>query len=134
METTTTAITIANATQAGPYCSFVPETPEQKKALYNAMTRPDHKFSDYVNREVKICNVFVEGVEMVDATTGETFRAPRIVLIDDKGESYAAVSSGVYRDLVRICQVYGNAPWDGLTVRFIQTQIKDRRVYGLDIV
>lgn len=128
------SLSILDQENHGPYCSFMPETIEEKKALYNAMTRPEHRFSDCLNQVVEVHNCFIEEVEMSNADTGEVARIPRVVLIDGNNEGYVAISRGVYRDFVRVCQVFGMPPWnDGVRLKFIQNQLKDRRVYGLQI-
>ena len=129
-----TALSILSQENQGPYCSFIPSTLEEKKALYNAMTRPDHRFSDCLNMVVDVHNCYIEEVEMVNDDTGEVQKIPRVVLIDGNNEGYVAISRGVYRDFVRVCQVFGMPPWnDGVRLKLVQNQLKDRRVYGLQI-
>lgn len=130
----TNALSILSQVNHGPYCSFIPSTLEEKKALYNAMTRPEHRFSDCLNMTVDVHNCYIEEVEMVNGDTGEAQKIPRVVLIDGNNEGYVAISRGVYRDFVRVCQVFGMPPWnDGVRLKFVQNQLKDRRVYGLQI-
>lgn len=128
------SLSILDQENHGPYCSFMPATLDEKKALYNAMTRPEHRFSDCLNQVVDVHNCFIEEVEMSNDDTGEVHKLPRVVLIDGNNEGYVAISRGVYRDFVRVCQVFGMPPWnDGVRIKFIQKQLKDHRVYGLQI-
>lgn len=128
------SLSILSQENQGPFCSFIPETLEEKKALYNAMTRPEHRFSDCLNMTVDVHNCYIEEVEMANDDTGEVQKIPRVVLIDGNNEGYVAISRGVYRDFVRVCQVFGMPPWnDGVRLKFVQNQLKDRRVYGLQI-
>lgn len=130
----TNALSILSQENHEPFCSFIPSTLEEKKALYNAMTRPEHRFSDCLNMTVDVHNCYIEEVEMCNADTGELAMIPRVVLIDGNNEGYVAISRGVYRDFVRVCQVFGMPPWnDGVRLKFVQNQLKEHRVYGLQI-
>ena len=117
------------------YCSFAPESREERARLYRAMTNPDHKISDCINQEIALTDVFVEMVEMSNDETGEISRVPRCVLFAADGQTYAATSSGIYNALRRLSMVYGAPHWDDpIPVVIRQLQIGARRCYTLDVI
>lgn len=95
-----------------PFCSFQPETNEQKAALYAAMTTPDKKIGDFINQKINAVDVFVEMVELTDNDSGEIFEMPRVVIFDKDGTTYTATSKGIYNALTRLIAVYGVPSWD----------------------
>lgn len=120
--------------QKNMYVSFSPDTPEQKIALYNAMNNPDEQVGNMINEKITIRDVFVEEVDMLNEETGEITAAPRIVLIDVKGKSYAAMSTGIFSSIEKLMQVFGPPTWEnGLTVIVRQKMTKERRIYTLEV-
>lgn len=117
------------------YCSFKPDTEEQKRKLYKAMNAPDKKLSDCMGQVIKVCDVFAQKVELMDGNTGEMKEGTRVVLIDDKGISYHAVSSGVYNSLQKLMLIYGEPTWkDGVSVKLKQvSRDGGRRMFCLDL-
>ena len=116
------------------FCSFNPETREEKARLYRAMTNPNHKISDCINQEIQLVDVFVELVEMTKDETGEIARVPRCVLFAADGQTYAATSSGIYNALRRLAMVYGVPHWDEpIPVVIRQLQMGAKRFYTLDV-
>jgi hypothetical protein len=110
------------------YCTFKPETPEQKVALYNAMSDPDKILKECINMEIKVKDVFCEVVYLESERTGMIEECPRIVLIDTDDVSYQCVSTGVYHSLKALFQIYGEPTWkDGITVIPFLKAIKGNR-------
>lgn len=89
------------------YTSLKSETAEEKKKLFNAQNKADERLADHINKTLAIKDVFVEIVDCVNEDTGEVSQAPRIVLIDDKGVSYACVSVGIFSALKKIFGIFG---------------------------
>lgn len=100
----------AHGSQA--YSSMRSGTVKEKAALYNAMSNPDHKVGDYINKTLVIKDIYVESIELTDEETGEVQIAPRIVLIDKDGVTYQAVSKGVFNALSRLIQTFGEPTWE----------------------
>ena len=124
-----------NEAAPAPYVSFRPVSAPDKRKLYQAMTNPDYRIADCINQQIRLVDVFVEWVEMVDRNTGETSMVPRIVLFDADGHTYAAVSRGIANSLERLSMVYGMPHWDEpITVKIRQVQAGERRFYSLDVV
>lgn len=87
-------------------------TPEQRKTVYNAMNNPTHKVSDFINKKIKVQDVLIESLDIMNDETGEIDRVPRIVLIDPEGVSYVATSKGIFNAIKNAYTAFGPAPWN----------------------
>ena len=105
-------VTDLNSGTLAFYTSMKGNTDEEKAKLFNAMNNPDHRISDMIGKTITVKDVFVEEVEMVNEETGEIVKAPRIVVIDVKGESYQAVSVGVMSAFKKLFQLFGAPTWE----------------------
>ena len=89
---------------------------EGKTAVFDAMTnalRVDENFGTVIN----LRNWVIQPVEMPkdekEPSKG-TALAPRIILIDEDGTSYAAISSGILKSLENLVGVFGRpSGWPG---------------------
>lgn len=89
------------------------------RSLFNAVVKPDHKIAECVNMTISVIGFYIEKVEIivkdedgnivVNESTGEATvkELPRIVLIDNNGESYVATSVGVYNALKKAVAIFG---------------------------
>ena len=91
--------------------TFDLSTTEGKLKAFKAINTPDHRIKDFINMEITIKDIYIESVSLqsIDEATGETTleKAPRSIIIDDKGESYTAVSFGVFNSLKRMVEILG---------------------------
>ena len=97
---------------AESYCSIKGDTREAKVAMYNAINSPDHKLSDFVGKKLNIKDISIERVENSSDETGEMVANARVVLIDENGESYTCVSSGIYSAIKKLVAVFGEPTWE----------------------
>lgn len=117
------------------FTSMVAVTTEEKAKLYNAMNNPDERISDNINKQIKAKDLYVEVVNCTNTETGEVTACPRIVIIDDKGKSYQAVSIGIYSALKKIIQVYGAPTWETpINLEVKQITKGDRKMLTLNVV
>lgn len=93
------------------YCSFNPTTQEQKAALFKAMNNPEKRLSDMINMVIEAKDLYMELVTIVDQNSGELIKAPRIVIIDNKGIGYQCVSKGVFGSIKKLISLYGEPTW-----------------------
>ena len=56
--------------------------------------------------------MLVEIIQVENEETGEVEEAPRVVLIDDKGAAYQAVSAGMFSAVKKAIQIFGQPTWD----------------------
>ena len=115
------------------FCSITPNTDAERAQIYNMAVNPAHRLSDMINKQINICNIYVEMVNGVDEETGETWSAPRVVLQDVNGETYSATSYGIYKACQRIVALWGPAPWNGIPVTVIQREMNGRRTFTLKV-
>jgi hypothetical protein len=89
-----------------------------------------------VEDAIMVKDIFCEVVDLADGRTGEITKAPRIVLIDEKGEGYQAVSLGVYSAVRKLIAVFGTPTWnEPLAVKVKQiTKSAQKKITTLDIV
>lgn len=101
-----------HAKNMSAYCSVKSETMEGKALVFNAANNPQHKVADFINKKIMLKDVYAETLEFADAETGEVESAPRIVLIDDAGESYECVSVGMFSALKKLFAAFGEPTWE----------------------
>lgn len=94
------------------FCSMQANTQKEKATLFRAMNNPEKRIGDCINMQIKIKDVFCETVTCNNEQTGDTDYVPRVVLIDDKGVAYQAVSMGVFSALKKLIQVFGPPTWE----------------------
>ena len=105
-----TVLTDLNNTES--YCSIKGDSREALVAMYNAINSPDHKLSDFVGKKLNIKDISIERVENLNEETGEMAANARVVLIDENGESYTCVSSGIYSAIKKLVAVFGEPTWE----------------------
>lgn len=105
-----TVLTDLNNTES--YCSIKGDSREALVAMYNAINSPDHKLSDFVGKKLNIKDISIERVENMNDETGEMAANARVVLIDENGESYTCVSSGIYSAIKKLVAVFGEPTWE----------------------
>lgn len=89
------------------YCTLKAETKEEKIKLYNVVNSPSHITRECVNMPIKLQHVYAEVVTLEDGT-----QVPRVIMIDENGESYQSASFGVYNSLVKIFSIVGQPPFE----------------------
>lgn len=135
MDDSSTSDNIMKSMDLGSYCSMKPSTREGKIKLYNAVSNPKFRLGDMINEVISINDISVEIVEIENEKTGNIDRAPRIVMIDDKGEGYVCVSFGVMNSLKRIFKMLGEPHWDeAVKIKIRQINKDDKRLLTLELV
>lgn len=125
---------LVNSSNGDIFCSFTPETVDGKKKLYKAMTNPDHKVSDYINKAITVRDIVVTPCQFTDEETGEVTNGVRSILIDKDGVSYGCSSSGVFNALKTAIAIFGMPTWDdGITFKVTQISKNQNRIITLEI-
>ena len=101
-----------SAESPSTYCSVQGGDRKAKALVYNAMNNPTHRVGDCINKKLMIKDVLAEVIELENEETGELQQVPRVVLIDEKGESYQAVSTGIFNAVKKAIAVFGAPTWD----------------------
>lgn len=116
------------------FCSVQGGDRATKAKVYNAMNNPEHKVGDMINKTINVKDVLVEIIELANEETGEVEEAPRVVLIDDKGKAYQAVSAGIFNAVKNAIQVFGAPTWDEpLPCLIKQVPVKNGSMLTFDI-
>lgn len=89
------------------YCTMKAEDKKAKATLYNACSSPK-KLSECINLPIKMIHFYVEVIQVANEKTGEIVSVPRVVIIDEKGNGFQAVSVGIYNSIKRIVSMFGN--------------------------
>lgn len=116
------------------FCSMVATNPKEQAQLFKAMNNPEKRIGDCINMTIHAKDLYCEVVTCTNKETGEATTCPRIVVIDDKGVAYQAVSIGVYSAIRKIIQVFGRPSWKTpipLTVK--QITKGDRKLLTFDV-
>lgn len=132
------AITAGNS--APVYCTVDDSTMDGKRKLYHYKNRPDHNISDFINKEIRIKDIYIDvnaRVQKDGDNAGVVENKPRTILIDDNGESYiAGVSIGIYQAVKEIIRTFGDPKtWvEPLPVVVVQVKTPKGNMLSLDIV
>ena len=140
LPTPTSEYAITSGTNTPVYCTLDDSTMQGKKQLYKIKNRPDHNIADYINKQIRVKDIYIDVNQRV-AKDGENAgvieNKPRTILIDENGESYiAGVSIGIYQAVREIIRTFGDpATWDEpLTVTVVQVRTARGNMLSLDIV
>lgn len=116
------------------FCSLIATTPTEKAMLFKAMNNPEKRVGDCINMTINAKDLFCEVVNCINQQTGEVKACPRIVIIDDKGVGYQAVSLGVYSAIKKIIQVFGAPSWETPLPLVVKQITKgDRKLLTFDV-
>ena len=116
------------------FCSMVANSPKEKALLFKAMNNPEKRIGDCINMTINAKDLFCEVVDCINKETGEVQTCPRMVIIDDKGIGYQAVSLGVYSALKKVMQVFGQPTWkEPLPLKVLQITKGDRKLLTFDV-
>ena len=128
-------IAVDMTTAKTQFTSMVAETAEEKAKLFNAMNNPDERLADCINKRIKAKDLYIEVVNCTNEETGEVTACPRIVIIDENGKSYQAVSIGIYSALKKVIQVYGAPTWETpVTLEVRQITKGNRKMLTLNVI
>lgn len=108
-------------------------TDEGKLALYAAISDAA-PLSDHLNVPIKLVGFTAQIVEFADED-GVMTEGIRMILIDDKGKSFASMSSGINKALKNIVGVFGDpSTWKApKSVRAVMEGKKPREFYTLKL-
>lgn len=119
LTTTADAYQIGTASTAPVYTTLDVTTKEGKKKLYRIKNHPDHTLSEYINKTIRITDIYVDvnprtNKDPDSENYGVIEDKPRTVLIDENGESYVSgVSIGIFNAVKEIIRTFGDpSTWE----------------------
>ena len=105
------SVTVSSLSEPGQsqmYCSIRDDGTMQSKArIFNSINSPDKRISDCIGETISLANIVAHPIQLVDENSGELIETMRMVLVDDQGTSYEAVSTGIVNAVARILQIFG---------------------------
>ena len=112
------SVTVSSLSDPGAsqmYCSIRDDGTMQSKArIFNSINSPDKRISDCIGETISLANIVAHPIQLVDENSGELIETMRMVLVDDQGVSYEAVSTGIVNAVARILQIFGQPDtWQG---------------------
>jgi hypothetical protein len=111
-----------------------PSDRETMARVFKALNDPTHRVADFINKEIPVENILIEAADILNEETGEIDRVPRVVLITPNGESYQAVSMGMFNAVKNAFRCYGKAPWKpALTFAIKQKPVKNGSMLTADV-
>lgn len=78
--------------------------------LYNALSDAE-SLKDYIGQTFHVTDVVAHPVQLMDEQSGEIVTAIRVILIDEEGKAYAAISEGLRSAIHRLRGIVGEPPW-----------------------
>lgn len=130
----TFAVTDANV--GAMYCSVRPTGDRKHDAqIFAALNNPDERLANHINEVLKIVNVSVSVMQILDDETGETDIVPRTVFIAEDGKTYQATSKGIFNALQKAYMIFGEAPWKpALEIKVKQVAVGKGSMLTFDVV
>lgn len=117
-------------------CSIEPTGDRKKDAqIFGALNNPEFRLANFINKRIKVENVLVEIRDLLNEETGEVETAPRVVLIDEDGKAYQAVSKGIFNAVKNAYTIFGQAPWTpALEIEVKQVAVGRGSMLTFDVV
>ena len=127
-------ISVDMTTAQTSFSSLKANTDEEKADLFNAINNPEKRLSDCINMTIKAKDLYIEVVNCTNEETGVVTACPRIVIIDENGVSYQAVSLGIYSALKKVIQIFGVPTWENpISLEVKQVTKGTRKMLTLNI-
>lgn len=120
--------------QVQTYCSFVPETMEEKKTFFNATSATGEPLMDHKDTVITMFDCIITPTEMRDERGNPTM-VPRCVLMCEEGKVYTASSWGLYRALSRLNGIMGTLHFpDGVSLKVKVVKTNKGKTINLEMV
>lgn len=132
IETIDNAIETLNAGGVSVYSSLVGDDFETKTQLLSATTN-SVPISENLGKTINLKNVVVQGIEMTNEDSGEIQQVPRVILLDDKGTAYHAISKPVFNAVKNFIGILGQpSTWPKpVPVKVVQEGTGNRKYFVL---
>lgn len=118
------------------YCSFEPETDDDKRRMFNAISGDGLPIIENTGKPLALVDVAIQPVELTN-DDGTTSVCPRISMLTADGNVYVATSWGLYKAMQRINALYGGLHFDPkkpLTVEAVRIKTKKGQTINLKVL
>lgn len=97
-----------------------------KVELFTALSTAQ-PMEDHLDKTINLKHIVAQVVEVAQ-DDGSMTDAVRVIIIDEAGEAYAAISSGMFKALEEMIQVLGHPDtWNGAAIPIVVKAEKSRR-------
>lgn len=112
--------------------TFVGDDFETKVATFAAVSGAV-KIADNLGATINLANIVVQPVEQVNESTGQVQEVPRVILIDDKGNAFAAISGVLFKRVEDLLGLVGHPSTWGkpLPVKVVKEGSGSRQFFDL---
>lgn len=116
------------------FCTMQVQSTADRKVLYNAVTNPTAKVSDFINKNIQIANVHLERAEFNE--DGVITDGVKTIIITPDGQGIIAHSNGIAKSLRNIFDIFGMPnEWDEpLEVCVRQIETPNGRYFNLEVI
>ena len=130
------SVMATNNSMGASFCSFDTTTAEGKKKVFRATSKADCTIKEFVNKPIKVVDVFARPVHLTDEETGEVRDGVTVVFFDTEGTSYAATSAGIYNATKALLDAFGHpSTWDGpITIIPKEQKVAKGNMLTFDII
>lgn len=80
--------------QSSVYTSITGDSQESRLANFSAISNST-PIADHLGETIALRHVVIQSVDMPEEKTGEIIAVPRVILVDDSGNAFHAISSGL---------------------------------------
>jgi hypothetical protein len=113
----------------GVMSTFKGEDFGTKLQVIEAMTNAE-PLDNHMGKVINLRNVVIQSVTISDQQTGVTTDAPRIVLVDESGAAYSAVSGGIFSSLKNFFAVLGTCDQWPAALPVVASRVKSKNNAG----
>lgn len=127
-------INVLTGNEPQPYVSFDVKTQEDAIRLYNAMNSPEIRLNQMINKTINMVDAVLVPCALTNSETGEIQNGVRSIIIDDKGHSYSATSTGIMTSLRNLNAVFKTLHFEPpLKVTVKQVSVKKGNTLTLEL-
>lgn len=107
IETTNNVEQLTLSGGAGQMATSFDLTSDEGKILALQANQENESLRDHVGETIRVKDVIMQNVEIVDEDTQDTTPGVRCVIVDDKGNAYSATSKGIVNALHQVFSIMG---------------------------
>jgi len=125
------------ADRTASFCTFTPETPEEKIMFFNAINSTKESVKEHVNEVIELKHIYGEVVKVTDENTGEIISIPRIVLISKDNVAYGCASFGIFNSIKKLIQIMGAPSEDNIykiKIKSVKTRKGNNSALSFELV
>lgn len=130
VSTIAASVNALNHGEVSVYSSIKGDDFASKTRVLTATTNAA-QLSDHLGETILLKDVVVQVIEVTNEVTGELEEATRIILIAENGDSFAAVSGGIFKALTNMFGILGEpSTWpNALPIQVVQEKSRNNAMH-----